>query len=73
MNHFQNITDDNRVKAGKGGAIEVILNVMRTHSKNGRVCEEGCLALYNITLNNGKQIEAQMKQNLFQITQLTTR
>ena len=47
------------MKAGEGGAIEVILNVMRTHINNAGVCEEGCKALINIAHNNGKQIEAQ--------------
>ena len=48
------------MKAGKGGAIEVVLDAMRTHSKNGMVCEAGCGALCNIAAN-GKQIEAQME------------
>ena len=56
-NHFQNITADNQMRAGKEGAIEVVLNVMRTHSKNAGVCEVGCRALWSITAN-GKQIEA---------------
>ena len=61
MNHLQNNIADNQMRAGKeGGAIEVILNVMRTHINNAEVCEAGCGALYNIT-SNGKQIEAQME------------
>ena len=51
MNHFQNNIADNQVRAGKGGAIEVILNVMRTHSNNAGVCEYGCDALCIITAN----------------------
>ena len=51
------------MKAGKGDAIEVILNVMRTHINNSEVCYAGCGALMNITYNNGKQIEAQTKRN----------
>ena len=55
-----NNTDDNRVRAGEGGAIEVILNAMRTHINNAGVCEAGCGALGNIT-ENGNQIKAQME------------
>ena len=48
------------MRAGEGGVIEVILDAMKTHSKNAGVCEQGCGALRNITMN-GKQIEAQME------------
>ena len=48
------------MKAGKEGAIEVILDAMRTHINNAGVCEIGYRVLGNITLN-GKQIEAQME------------
>ena len=37
------------MRAGEGGAIETILNVMRTHINNAGVCEAGCGALRNIT------------------------
>ena len=49
------------MKAGKEGAIELILNAIRTHINNAGVCGYGCGALCNITSNNGKQIEAQME------------
>ena len=60
MNHLQNNIADNQVRAGEGGAIEVILDVMRTHISNSMVCGAGCKALGNITVN-GKQIETQME------------
>ena len=50
----------------EGDAIELVLNAMRTHSSNSRLCEAGCGALRNITANNGKQIEAQTERNDFQ-------
>ena len=46
-------TDDNKVKAGRAGAIDVIVSAMKTHSNNADVCEQGCGALWAITLNNG--------------------
>ena len=45
---------DNRVTAGKCGAIEAVVSAMKTHSDNADVCENGCYALNNITANNGK-------------------
>ena len=57
-NDFQNITANSKVKAGKEGAIKVILDAMRTYSNNSMVCYNGCGALCNIA-SNGKQIEAQ--------------
>ena len=44
---------DNQVKAGRAGAIDVIVSAMKTHSNNAGVCEAGCWALINITFNNG--------------------
>ena len=51
--HSTGFTDDNQVKAGGAGAIEVIVIAMKTHSNNAGVCEHGCGALRNITVNNG--------------------
>ena len=39
--------------AGKAGAIEVIVEVMKKYKSNANVCEQGCKALTNIT-ENGK-------------------
>ena len=47
-------TADNQVKAGECGAIEVIVNAMKAHMNITDVCEQGCGALCNITVN-GKQ------------------
>ena len=50
---FTGFTADNQVKAGRAGAIDVIISAMKTHSNNAGVCEKGCGALWNITANNG--------------------
>ena len=47
-------SEDNRVTAGKCGAIEAVVSAMKTHLNNAGVCEKGCGALINITANNGK-------------------
>ena len=44
-------TDGNKVKAGECGAIEMILNVMKTNKTSTGVCKYGCGALCNITFN----------------------
>ena len=48
-------TADNQVKAGRAGAIDVIVSAMKTHSNNADVCEAGCGALRNITVNGTSQ------------------
>ena len=48
-------TADNQVKAGRAGAIDVIVSTMKTHSNNAGVCENGCGALKNITANGTSQ------------------
>ena len=53
--HSTGITDDNQVKAGRAGAIDVIVSAMKTHSNNAGVCEQGCGALSNITANGTSQ------------------
>ena len=40
-------TADNKAKAGECGAIEVILEAMKTHMNNAGVCEKGCGTLWN--------------------------
>ena len=47
-------TADNQVKAGECGVVETIVSAMKTHMNNAGVCEQGCWALWNITVN-GKQ------------------
>ena len=53
--NFTGFTDDNQVKAGEAGAIDVIVSAMKTHSNNAGVCEQGCRALGNITANGISQ------------------
>ena len=48
-------TADNKVMAGRAGAIDVIVSAMKTHSNNAGVCEQGCVALINITVNGTSQ------------------
>ena len=48
------ITDNNEAKAGECGVVETIVSAMKTHMNNADVCEYGCGALWNITVN-GKQ------------------
>ena len=45
-----------RVKAGKAGGIEAVVEAMKAHIGNDGVCLNGCWALKNIVLNNGKNI-----------------
>ena len=57
---MSNPTADNEVRAGEAGAIDVILNAMRTHINNADICKWGCGALMRITVN-GKQNTQTMK------------
>ena len=52
-------TADNQVKAGRAGAIDVIVSAMKTHSNNAGVCEAGCGALNSITFNGTSQIHTE--------------
>ena len=42
------------MKAGRVGGIEAVVNAINTHIDNVGVCERGCSALWNMTVNNGK-------------------
>ena len=55
MTFHLEFTADNKVKAGGAGAIDVIISAMKTHSNNAGVCEQGCGALRNITVNGTSQ------------------
>lgn len=44
--------EENEIKAGINGAIEVLVKVMSAHEKNFKICENGCIALSNITANS---------------------
>ena len=52
---FTGFTADNKVKAGRAGAIDVIISAMRTHSNSADVCEAVCRALWNIAANGTSQ------------------
>ena len=42
---------ENRTKAGAAGGIEVIVKTINTHIDNAVICEQGCGALWNMTIN----------------------
>ena len=44
------------MKAGAAGGIEAVVKAINTHIDNADVCKQGCGALKNMTLNNGKNI-----------------
>ena len=46
-------TTDNIVIAGREGAISVVLSVLNKHVSSESVCNNGCDALRNITVNDG--------------------
>ena len=56
-------TDENEVKAGAAGGIEVAVKAINTHIDNADVCEKGCGALGSMTANNGKYTDKHSKQN----------
>ena len=44
-------TTDNKVIAGREGAIGVVMSVLHKHVSSESVCNSACCALRNITLN----------------------
>ena len=44
------------MKAGAVGGIEAVVKAINTHINNADVCERGCGALWNMTVN-GKNTE----------------
>ena len=42
------------MKAGAAGGIDAVVKAINTHINNAGVCENGCDALWNMTLGNGK-------------------
>ena len=46
-------TDENQVKAGAAGGIDAVVKAINTHINNADVCEQGCIALGIMTVNNG--------------------
>ena len=53
------------MKAGAAGGIEAVVKAINTHIKNPSVCQQGCSALWSMTLNgnNSKSIKASQKMN----------
>ena len=54
----QHFTDRNTVAAavGEAGGIETVVKAINTHIDNADVCEQGCGALWSMTIN-GKNTE----------------
>lgn len=50
------ITAENQAKIGELRAIDVIMSALTIHLNNANVCYNGCGALMNIALNNGKKV-----------------
>ena len=44
---------ENKVLAGKAGAIDAVVAAMRAHVDNAGVAEQACLAMRNVCLRNG--------------------
>ena len=55
-----NWVDENRVKAGAAGGIEVVVKAIDTHTNGIGVCQNGCGALNNMTAN----VKAQVKHSV---------
>jgi hypothetical protein len=43
--------DENRVLAGRAGAIDAVVTAMREHANNTRVSEQACRALGNLCIS----------------------
>ena len=50
---FTLTTTDNKVIAGREGAISVVLSVLNKHVSSESVCDSACGALRNSTFNAG--------------------
>ncbi len=46
------MADENKVLAGKAGAIDAVVAAMRAHVDNAGVSEQACWAMWNICANN---------------------
>lgn len=45
--------DNNKIKAGKAGAIPVLLNALNMHITDSDMSINGCYAIMSITMDNG--------------------
>ena len=59
---FHSHIDDNKAIAGKCGAIEAIVSVMKAHPDNAGMCQGGCWALQAITTNSSKSCHSKKKK-----------
>ena len=50
------------MKAGTAGGIETVVKAINTHIDNAGVCENGCGALRNMTVNNSKALNIQQNK-----------
>ena len=51
--HVRNFVGENKMLAGKAGAIDAVVTVMRAHVGNAGVSEQACRAMSNICVNKG--------------------
>ena len=56
------MVDENKVKAGAAGGIDVVVKAISTHINDADVCYAGCGALKSITLNNSKRAPIVLNQ-----------
>ena len=49
------------MKAGTAGGIDAVVKAINTHINNAGVCEQGCGALCNMTINGKALIKQQIK------------
>ena len=68
---FSGTTDENKKRAGNAGAIDVILDMMKTHINNAEICGRGYCALGIITIN-GKLLSQTINLNHFRKSQKAT-
>lgn len=52
QNKINSNIDDNKVRVGECGAIDVILSAMKNHSNNADVCNNGCGVFWNIAVDD---------------------
>ena len=55
------------MKAGAAGGVEAVVKAINTHINNADVCYTGCVALYNTTINNGKNTDKTKQNNKIKI------
>ena len=51
------------MRAGAAGGIETVVKAINTHIDNADVCEQGCGALWNMTINGKEVTDKQKNKN----------